>query len=865
MSTIMGQESKKNMLEFKTKNSFFIFFASLIGIFFTDVVAQAREYYFAPELLQGSGLAAGLSRMNEKVIPIREGIYNIDLYVNGKLLKQNVPLRFIPSGKAGEALPCLSNLEIRLTELKPGPNFLLPQKDGCIAFNEISPESSWEFEQSTLRLNLIIPQAMLNRQPRGYIPVSEWDSGIPVLFLKHNSNYYETSNHGNSRTKNFWSGVTSGTNMGLWQLRNQSNLRYTVINNYAQKKWSSVKTYAQRPIPAINSVITVGDSYTNSSLFGSLSFNGLKLASDLKMFPQSRRGYAPEIRGVAGTTARVIVRQLGKTIYETIVSPGPFVINDLNNTRGQGDLQVTVIEANGQESTFTVLYSAISESVRPGVWNYELALGHVRNYINTDNEFMEGVIQKGISNSLTGNVGIRLAKDYQAYLMGGVMATAYGAFGLNTTYSHAMVENNTHQSGWRAEGSYSRTFTSGTNVSLAAYRYSTSGFRDLQDVLGIKRYMGQGQTYYSDTLKQKNQFTATISHGMGRYGSLSLNGSTADYYNNKSRITQLQFGYSNIYKNISYSVNIGRQRTTYSTRRYHYDVYESIDNSKAYTENTASFTLSVPLNWGKMRSSLSFNSAKNTTSDTSTASLSGSVGDLSNISYSLYRGIENYQDEGRTATWGGSLQNTTSKGTYRTLYSKGNGYRQFGLGTSGTLVVHSGGVTYGPYVSDTFALVKAKGAIGAAVKNGQGAKIDSLGYAILPSLTPYRYNSVTLDPKDMDPDVDLSGGSRQVVPYAGAVLGIEFETVSGKQVLINSALENGDPIPMGAEVTDRNEKSVGMVGQGSQIYARLGNQSGVLFVSWGKGKEERCHVNYQLMGGKIKEELIKMNLPCVKS
>ncbi|MCS5931879.1 fimbria/pilus outer membrane usher protein [Klebsiella pneumoniae subsp. pneumoniae] len=68
-----------------------------------------------------------------------------------------------------------------------------------------------------------------------------------------------------------------------------------------------------------------GDNYTDSSLFGSLSFNGIKLATDERMWPQGERGYAPEVHGVASSSARVVIKQLGKVIYETHVPPGPFI------------------------------------------------------------------------------------------------------------------------------------------------------------------------------------------------------------------------------------------------------------------------------------------------------------------------------------------------------------------------------------------------------------------------------------------------------------------------------------------------------------------------------------------------------------
>ncbi|MDI5829478.1 fimbria/pilus outer membrane usher protein, partial [Salmonella enterica subsp. enterica serovar Kentucky] len=40
------------------------------------------------------------------------------------------------------------------------------------------------------------------------------------------------------------------------------------------------------------------------------------------MQPNSQRGYAPTIRGIARSNAQVIVRQNGYIAYQTAVSPG---------------------------------------------------------------------------------------------------------------------------------------------------------------------------------------------------------------------------------------------------------------------------------------------------------------------------------------------------------------------------------------------------------------------------------------------------------------------------------------------------------------------------------------------------------------
>ncbi len=128
-------------------------------------------------------------------------------------------------------------------------------------------------------------------------------------------------------------------------------------------------------------------------------------------------------------------------------------------------------------------------------------------------------------------------------------------------------------------------------------------------------------------------------------------------------------------------------------------------------------------------------------------------------------------------------------------------------GTAGTLALHSGGVTYGPYASDTFALVEAKGASGARINNAQGARIDVFGYGIAPSLAPYRYNTISIDGTDRD--VELEGGNVRVVPVRGAVPKVAFNTLGGTPALIAVMMPDGSPVPMGAEVQDRDGKTLG--------------------------------------------------------
>ena len=838
--------------------------APLIGLALVPATACA-EYYFDPALLQGSdfGKSLDLDRFNQRDNALPTGDYVLDVYLNNQLIRRQASIALVkPKGDKTDVQPCLSPELIALSAIRTTQNVT---PNICLPIDALGPKINWEVDLSSLRLNMVVPQAGLLHSPRGFIPVSEWDAGETALFLRHNTNFYHTENtDSHLRYDYLWSNINAGFNLGLWQVRHQGNLRYADDNQTGRHyKYNAVATSVQRPLPQLDSIIAFGDNYTNSSLFGNLSFNGVKLSTDQRMWPQGKRGYAPEVRGVATTTARVVVRQQGKVIYETTVAPGAFVINDLYNTRGQGDLTVDVVEANGQVSRFTVPYSAVPDSIRPGNWNYELAMGYVRQYYSVENKFIEGVLQRGMSNVLTANMGSRLADNYQAFLAGGVLATSVGAFGLNTVFSSAHVENNEKQQGWRIEASYSKTFTTGTNLVLAAYRYSTSGYRDLQDVLGVRRQEKNGTLYYSDTLNQRNIFSATVSQPMGDWGMLSFTGSTSDYYNNASRITQLQLGYSNSWRDISFNISAARQRSTYSSRYFSSVNDRDFDNEnqRKYTENTVSLGISIPFDFGSSRSQINLDMNRSRDSRTATVGMSGTTGEKSSTSWALYSGIEHNNDSGDSSTWGGNVEHRTSVGAFRAYASRGDSYQQYGLGMSGTLVAHRGGITAGPYTSDTFALVEAPGARGAEIRNGQGATVDRFGYAILPSLTPYRYNTISLDSQNMADDVELQGGSKRLVPYAGAISRVTFKTTHGKATLINTTLPDSSQPPMGADVTDSNGEAVGIMGQGGQIYARLAAQSGVLFVKWGKTAAQQCQVWYQLPTTRD-APLYQLTLPC---
>ena len=73
-------------------------------------------------------------------------------------------------------------------------------------------------------------------------------------------------------------------------------------------------------------------------MFRSQPIKGLQLASDLGMLPDTLQSYAPVIRGVAQSRAKLEVLQNGFPIYSTYVAAGAYEIDDLSVGGGSGVL-----------------------------------------------------------------------------------------------------------------------------------------------------------------------------------------------------------------------------------------------------------------------------------------------------------------------------------------------------------------------------------------------------------------------------------------------------------------------------------------------------------------------------------------------
>lgn len=356
-----------------------------LGSTFTHV-AWARDY-FNPAFIENHGQAnrtsVDLSTFDNDKSQL-PGTYYVTININKtEIGARNVDFQLATLSDGQQALQgCLRLQELKDNGVKTDLFPTLESEKGCVDLSVI-PGASQRFDFQQQALSVSIPQLYIANNARGYVPPEKWQEGITALMLNYSFSGYKEygSSEDSDDAESKYLALQPGFNLGPWRFRNYSNWS---SNNGESGSWNSVYNYLQRDIIALKSQFTAGDSNTPSDVFDSVPFRGLQLTSDDQMQPNSQRGYAPTIRGIARSNAQVIVRQNGYIAYQTAVSPGEFEINDMFPTGSNGDYDVTVKEtgtyseagSNGQQMDFYVL---VAGKLEIGTETY--IVGNLKQYI----------------------------------------------------------------------------------------------------------------------------------------------------------------------------------------------------------------------------------------------------------------------------------------------------------------------------------------------------------------------------------------------------------------------------------------------------------------------------------------------------
>ncbi|MHA0949041.1 fimbria/pilus outer membrane usher protein [Enterobacter ludwigii] len=833
------------------------------------------ELYFPRSMLSDTLSVAdlGIFEDGHSQLP---GDYTVDIYVNGKKVKSSVSVSFKQdadntrsSADTTGLAPCLSRkwfIEQGVVTL--GKNETESGGEGeCLLLKDISENAHTEFDFENMNLNISIPQAMMKSQARDEVPDDLWEHGITALFINYRLSGDHTQwEHATNGESQFYS-FDSGLNLGPWRFRDSSVYSRYRSGNNVRSGWEHSNTYITRPIIPLRSQLTLGDSNTLGDIFDGMSFRGFSLSTDEEMYPNSLRGYAPVIHGIAQSNARVVIRQNGYSIYQTYVPPGPFEIRDLYSMASSGDLLVEVSEENGRVRRFTVPYSAVPVLQRPGFTRYSVTAGQYRNKgrdVRHPN-FIEATIAKGLDNNVTAYGGVQAGTNYKSLgLGGGVNLGKYGAVSGDITHARSRLADGSEHSGQSLRFLYARSFNSlGTTFQLTGYRYSTQGFYSFEDtthsamtgrVYDDAEHNGlpkkeQDSFYYDLNSHKRQRLVANVSQKISDYGSLYLSGSRQSYWAKKGTESSWQAGFSGNLWKASYSLSYGYTKTPWM----------------GAADKSFSFQMSLPLN--ELLSVNTNHSIYATTSynnnghrdTTFQTGLNGTLLEENNLNWRMSQGIaKNNGNSQRSSSLGGAYQG--GYGLYDIGYSRSKESTQLNYGVSGGIVLHNEGVTFSQPLGDTNILVAAPGASDLKVDNQTGIHTDWRGYTVIPSASSYRRNRVSLNTSNLNDNIELENNVSEVVPTRGALVKADFNSKVGYRAVF-TLKKMGNPLLFGTMVTAGDES--GIVGDGGQVYLSGLPVKGKLKAKWGEQADQTCRAEYTIQEKNKKQPIVTQEINCI--
>ena len=242
-------------------------------------------------------------------------------------------LNYVLSKDNSKLVPQFTKAELRELGVKVDSIPALKNINDNAALGDISEyiaDARYDFSRKLRYCNYVFRKSTATNKFRA--KASRFlDDGIPALW----TSYYVSGSHQQSNRDNNasnWASLNSGMNIGPWRVRNSSSWGN-------DSGWQSISTTLERDIKRLRSQLQLGQTYTNGELFDSVQMTGVKLETDTSMLPSGLQGFAPVVRGIANSDAKVAIKQNGYTIYQTNVSPGPFEIRDLTQVTAGADLE----------------------------------------------------------------------------------------------------------------------------------------------------------------------------------------------------------------------------------------------------------------------------------------------------------------------------------------------------------------------------------------------------------------------------------------------------------------------------------------------------------------------------------------------
>ncbi|RZN39510.1 fimbrial biogenesis outer membrane usher protein [Escherichia sp. E2593] len=775
-----------------------------------------------------------LGRFSQKGY-VEPGKYNLQVHVNNQSLPDEYDIYwYAVENNPDKSYACLPpELVAQLGFKEDITKNLQWIRDGqCLNTEPLNGmEMTGDLSQSVLVISL--PQAYLEYTDSEWDPPSRWDEGIPGLIADYSINAQTRHEEGGDDTNDISGNGTVGVNVGPWRLRAdwQSDYQHTRSNDDGdandsgtQKNWEWSRYYAWRALPSLKAKLSLGEDYLNSDIFDGFSYIGGSISTDDQMLPPNLRGYAPDISGVAHTTAKVTITQMGRVLYETQVPAGPFRIQDIGDSVS-GTLHVRIEEQNGQVQEYDVSTASMPFLTRPGQVRYKVAMGRPQNWDHhvEGSFFSGGEASWGIANGWSLYGGALADENYQSAAIGlGRDLALFGALAFDVTHSRTRFDDNSVYGNKTLDGnsyrvSYAKDFDElNSRVTFAGYRFSEKNYMTMSE------YLDANNADRARTGNDKEMYTVTYNQNFrDARVSVYLNYSHHTYWDREDQ--------TNYNMMLSHYFNMGSIRNmSVSLTGYRYEYDNNADKG---------IYLSLSLPWGDS-STISYNGNYGSGADSSQASLYHRIDDASHYTVSTGTSENHASVDGYY-----SHDGTMAKVDLSANYHEGQ-YTSAGISLQGgaALTAHGGALHRTQNMGGTRLLIDADGVANVPVEgNGAAVYTNMFGKAVVADVNDYYRNQAYIDLNNLPENAEATQSVVQATLTEGAIGYRKFAVISGQKAMAVLRLQDGSHPPFGAEVKNVNKQQVGLVDDEGNVYLAGVKPGERMTVSW-EG-ESHCDIS----------------------
>ncbi|MNJ29907.1 Outer membrane usher protein FimD precursor [compost metagenome] len=757
--------------------------------------APAPTAVFDHEVLRLRGIDPQLAQLFSQHARFAPGRHFIHLTVNGHG-KGTTQARFDARGAL-----CFDDALLRFADVaRPAswPRVVdepkVPQAPDCRDLSEAYPQMQLELDPGRQRVALVVPEQALERRLHNADGYSQ--GGVAGLL---NYDLFGTFNRYAGESSRYAAANTEiGLNVDNWIVRS----RQVHSRSDGRVHSEMLDTFVQRSFVQRRSIFQAGEISLVNPVLNGAQIIGAQVTPEHGLLSQLDNA---SVQGIANSQARVEVHQNGALLYSTVVQPGPFTINNIPRLTSRSDLEVTVIETNGERRTFRVPASLAATA--PPQSGYSLGAGVVRSYSHEADE--PAVLSLGQTGALgqTSSLssGLILAQSYRSLgasldgALNPLLSAQFSIIGAQATSLDRQGLQLGGQLNWQLHEQWS---------SLVAGNHRSRGYRELLD-----------STYPdsdSNASSYRDQLSTSLRWASPAIGSFNLGYTQTTYYEHDSS-QRLFLSWGNSYNAVTVSASVEK----------------SLGNTSGDNDDAIYLSVSLPLGTkGRVRGSVRHRDSDST----STVNYQQQVTD----SFGYRLGAEHRSGDSNNLASAGL--SATPRYTQLDLNYAGDGRdANYNIGLRGGLAVHEAGITPSPYpIRDTFAILTVTDTPGVKASTPNGPVwTDFAGRAVIPALSPYGRSAVEVDNQSLPINVNVEEGAAVLKAGRGAVPRLTFNAWSVRRMLLTVTDGLGQPLPAGASVFDDRGRFISLVQPGGLVFIDSSEAISHLIVSDPQARECR--------------------------